>query len=52
MRPMVRLTLGLVALIAIMVGVAFGLPSHGIVKRDIVINAPAFGNPATVRCKT
>lgn len=40
MRPMVRLTLGLVALIAIMAGVAFGLPSHVIVKRDIVINAP------------
>ncbi len=40
MRPMVRLTLGLIALIAIMAGVAFGLPSHVIVKRDIVINAP------------
>jgi hypothetical protein len=37
---MVRLTLGLVALIAIMAGVAFGLPSHVLVKRDIVINAP------------
>lgn len=40
MRPMVRLTLGLVALIAIMAGVAFALPSHVTVKRDVVINAP------------
>src|SRR3990172_5618570 len=40
MRPMMRLILGLVVLIAILAGVAIALPGHVIVARSVVINAP------------
>ena len=40
MRPMMRLGLGLVALVGIMAGVAFGLPAHVTVTRSKSINAP------------
>lgn len=40
MRPMMRLVLGLVVLIGIMAGVAFGLPAHVTVTRSKSINAP------------
>lgn len=40
MRPMMRLVLGLGALVLILVGVAFALPSHVTVYRSVVINAP------------
>ena len=40
MRPMMRLVLGLGALVVILVGVAFALPSHVTVSRSVVINAP------------
>ena len=40
MRPMMRLVLGLAVLIAIMAGVAFGLPAHVTVTRSKSIAAP------------
>ena len=40
MRPMMRLVLGLGALVGILVGIAFALPSHVTVYRSVVINAP------------
>jgi hypothetical protein len=40
MRPMMRLFLGLVALVGIMAAVAIGLPAHVTVARSVVINAP------------
>ena len=40
MRPMMRLMLGVIALAAILVGVAFALPSQVTVARSVVINAP------------
>jgi len=40
MRPMMRLVLGLGALVGILIGVAFALPSHVTVYRSVVINAP------------
>ena len=40
MRPMMRLVLGLGALVVILAGVAFALPSHVTVARSVVINAP------------
>lgn len=40
MRPMMRLVLGLVVLVGIMAGVAFGLPAHVTVTRHTSINAP------------
>jgi polyketide cyclase/dehydrase/lipid transport protein len=40
MRPMMRLVLGLGALVAILIGVAFALPSHVTIYRSVVINAP------------
>jgi Polyketide cyclase / dehydrase and lipid transport len=40
MRPMTRLVLGVVVLIAILAAVAVGLPSHVTVTRSVVINAP------------
>jgi Polyketide cyclase / dehydrase and lipid transport len=40
MRPMMRLVLGLGALVVILIGVAFALPSHVTVYRSVVINAP------------
>ncbi len=40
MRPMMRLVLGLGALVAILVGIAFALPSHVTVYRSVAINAP------------
>ena len=40
MRPMTRLVLGLVVLVAILAAVAVGLPSHVTVTRSVVINAP------------
>ncbi|MGZ5917292.1 MAG: SRPBCC family protein [Methyloceanibacter sp.] len=39
MRPMMRLVLGLGALVVILIGVAFALPSHVTVYRSVVINA-------------
>jgi uncharacterized protein YndB with AHSA1/START domain len=40
MHPMMRLVLGLGALVLILVGVAFALPSHVTVYRSVVVNAP------------
>jgi hypothetical protein len=40
MRPMMRLVLGLVVLVGIMAGVAFGLPAHVTVTRSKSISAP------------
>lgn len=40
MRPMMRLILGLAVLVAIMAGVAFGLPAHVTVTRSQSISAP------------
>jgi hypothetical protein len=40
MRPIMRLILGLCALVAIMAGVALALPGHVTVARSVVINAP------------
>jgi len=40
MRPLVRLVLGLVGLVAILAAVAVGLPAHVTVARTVVINAP------------
>ena len=40
MRPMMRLVVGLVVLVGIMAGVAFGLPAHVTVTRSKSINAP------------
>lgn len=40
MRPMMRLVLGLLVLIGIMAGVAFGLPAHVTVTRSKSISAP------------
>jgi hypothetical protein len=40
MRPLVRLVLGLVGLVAILAAVAVGLPAHVTVARNVVINAP------------
>jgi hypothetical protein len=40
MRPMMRLVLGLGALVGVLIGVAFALPSHVTVYRSVVINAP------------
>ena len=40
MRPMMRLGLGIVVLVGIMAGVAFGLPAHVTVTRSKSINAP------------
>lgn len=40
MRPLLRLVLGLVGLVAILAAVAVGLPAHVTVARTVVINAP------------
>ena len=40
MRPMMRLILGLLVLVGIMAGVAFGLPAHVTVTRSKSISAP------------
>jgi Polyketide cyclase / dehydrase and lipid transport len=40
MRPLMRLVLGLVGLVAILAAVAVGLPAHVTVARSVVINAP------------
>ena len=40
MRPIMRLILGLCALVAIMAGVGLALPGHVTVARSVVINAP------------
>lgn len=40
MRPMMRLILGLCALVAILAGVALALPSQVTIARSVVINAP------------
>jgi Polyketide cyclase / dehydrase and lipid transport len=40
MRPMMRLVLGLGALVVILAGVALALPDHVTVARSVVINAP------------
>lgn len=40
MGPLVRLILGLGALVLILAGVALGLPAHVTVSRSVVINAP------------
>ncbi len=40
MRPMMRLTLGLIVLVGILAAVAVGLPAHVTVARSVVINAP------------
>jgi len=40
MRPLVRLVLGVVGLVAILAAVAVGLPAHVTVARTVVINAP------------
>ncbi len=40
MRPMMRLVLGLAALVGIMAGVAVGLPPHVTVTRSVITNAP------------
>ncbi|MGB6910765.1 MAG: SRPBCC family protein [Methyloceanibacter sp.] len=40
MRPMMRLSLGLGALVAILAGVALALPSQVTIARSVVINAP------------
>ncbi len=40
MRPLTRLVLGLVGLVAILAAVAVGLPAHVTVARSVVINAP------------
>ena len=40
MRPLMRLMLGLVGLVAILAAVAVGLPAHVTVARSVVINAP------------
>lgn len=40
MRPMMRLVLGLIVLVGIMAGVAFGLPAHVTVTRSKSISAP------------
>lgn len=40
MRPMMRLVLGLCALVVILAGIALALPSHVTVARSMVINAP------------
>ncbi|MGV1014284.1 MAG: SRPBCC family protein [Methyloceanibacter sp.] len=40
MSPMMRLLLGIGALVVILAGVAIGLPSHVNVSRSVVINAP------------
>jgi hypothetical protein len=40
MRPILRLILGLCALVVILVGVALALPSHVTITRSTVINAP------------
>lgn len=40
MRPMMRLTLGIIVLVGILAAVAVGLPAHVTVARSVVINAP------------
>ena len=40
MRPMMRLILGLCALVVILAAVSFALPNHVTVPRSVVINAP------------
>ncbi|SRR5579885_2902774 len=40
MRPMMRLVLGLAALVGLMAAVAVGLPAHVTVTRSVVTNAP------------
>jgi hypothetical protein len=40
MRPMMRLILGLCALVVILTAVSFALPNHITVQRSVVINAP------------
>lgn len=40
MRPMMRLTLGIIVLVGILGAVAVGLPAHVTVARSVVINAP------------
>ncbi len=40
MKPVLRLVLGVVALVAILAGVAVTLPDHVYVARTVVINAP------------
>lgn len=42
MGPMMRLILGLCALVLILAAVALGLPAHVTVARSIVINAPEY----------
>ena len=40
MRPLMRLVLGIVVLVAMLAGVALALPSQVVVQRFVVINAP------------
>ena len=40
MRPMMRLVVGLAALVGILAAVAVGLPPHVTVARSVVTNAP------------
>ncbi len=42
MGPMMRLILGLCALVLILAAVALGLPAHVTVARSIVVNAPEY----------
>lgn len=42
MGPMIRLILGLCALVLILAAVALGLPAHVTVARSIVVNAPEY----------
>ena len=52
MSPMMRLMLGIVALVAILAAVSIGLPGHVTVSRSVVINAPEsaiFPNLNTMR---
>ncbi|MEX2166147.1 MAG: SRPBCC family protein [Methyloceanibacter sp.] len=52
MSPMMRLMLGIVALVAILAAASIGLPGHVTVSRSVVINAPesaVFPNLNTMR---
>jgi hypothetical protein len=40
MRPMMRLTLGIIVLVGILAAMSVGLPAHVTVARSVVINAP------------
>lgn len=42
MGPMIRLVLGLCALVLILAAVALGLPAHVTVARSVVVNAPEY----------